>query len=76
VGGEWAGAALLSAEYAPAGKRSTYGMFTQLGVGAGLLLNNNRQGFLALYFADDVLNQDARYIQPLVRRSAPLLIPG
>ncbi|WP_123028200.1 MFS transporter [Mycolicibacterium stellerae] len=40
VGGEWAGAALLSAEYAPAGKRGAYGMFPQLGVGAGLLLSN------------------------------------
>jgi metabolite-proton symporter len=40
VGGEWAGAALLSAEYAPAGKRGTYGMFTQLGVGSGLLLSS------------------------------------
>jgi metabolite-proton symporter len=40
VGGEWAGAALLSAEYAPAAKRGAYGMFTQLGVGTGLLLTN------------------------------------
>lgn len=40
VGGEWAGAALLSAEYAPAGRRGTYGMFTQLGVGSGLLLSS------------------------------------
>lgn len=40
VGGEWAGAALLSAEYAPAAKRGTYGMFTQLGPGTGLLLTN------------------------------------
>jgi metabolite-proton symporter len=40
VGGEWAGAALLSAEYAPAGKRGTYGMFPQLGVGFGLLVSN------------------------------------
>jgi metabolite-proton symporter len=40
VGGEWAGAALLSAEYAPAAKRGTYGMFAQLGVGAGLLVSN------------------------------------
>jgi MFS family permease len=81
VGGEWAGAALLSAEHAPAGKRGRYGMLTQLGVGAGLLLSNNRQGFLdiwgtCLYFADDVLNQGARHTQPLVRRSAPLSIPG
>jgi metabolite-proton symporter len=38
VGGEWAGAALLTAEYAPAGERGRYGMFPQLGVGAGLTL--------------------------------------
>jgi metabolite-proton symporter len=31
VGGEWAGSALLSAEYAPAAKRGRYGMFTALG---------------------------------------------
>jgi metabolite-proton symporter len=38
VGGEWAGSALLSAEYAPAAKRGRYGMFTPLGAGAGALL--------------------------------------
>ncbi|HEY3995086.1 MAG TPA: MFS transporter [Mycobacterium sp.] len=38
VGGEWAGSVLLSAEYAPAGKRGWYGMFTSLGGGtAGVL---------------------------------------
>jgi metabolite-proton symporter len=40
VGGEWAGSALLSAEYAPRDQRGRYGMFTQLGVGAGLVLGN------------------------------------
>jgi MFS family permease len=40
VGGEWAGSALLSAEYAPAAKRGAYGMFTQLGAGAGAVLAN------------------------------------
>ncbi len=40
VGGEWAGAALLTAEYAPAGKRGAYGMAPQLGVGSGLLLSS------------------------------------
>jgi metabolite-proton symporter len=40
VGGEWAGSALLSAEYAPTAKRGMYGMFTQLGVGSGLVLTN------------------------------------
>src|SRR6201991_690179 len=38
VGGEWAGSALLSAEYAPGGRRGRYGMFTLLGGGvAGVL---------------------------------------
>lgn len=40
VGGEWAGAALLSVEYAPAAKRGKYGMFPQIGVGAGLVLSS------------------------------------
>jgi metabolite-proton symporter len=40
VGGEWAGAALLSAEYAPAKSRGRYGMFTQMGVGSGLVLSS------------------------------------
>lgn len=40
VGGEWAGSALLSAEYAPAEQRGRYGMFTQLGAGAGLAASN------------------------------------
>jgi metabolite-proton symporter len=40
VGGEWAGAALLSAEYAPPDRRGRYGMFTQLGVGTGLVLTS------------------------------------
>ena len=40
VGGHWAGSALLSAEYAPAGKRGRYGMFTQLGGGTALVLNS------------------------------------
>ncbi|MEE6175778.1 MFS transporter [Mycobacterium sp. 050134] len=38
VGGEWAGSVLLSAEYAPPGRRGWYGMFTLLGGGtAGVL---------------------------------------
>ena len=40
VGGEWAGSALLSAEYAPEAKRGRYGMFTQVGLGSALVLAN------------------------------------
>lgn len=40
VGGEWAGAALMSAEQAPGGKRGYYCMFTQLGLGTALVLGN------------------------------------
>jgi MFS family permease len=40
VGGEWAGSALLSAEYAPATKRGFYGMFTLLGSGTAAVLTS------------------------------------
>ncbi|MEE6175109.1 MFS transporter [Mycobacterium sp. 050134] len=40
VGGEWAGSALLGAEYAPASQRGRYGMFTPLGVGVALVLTS------------------------------------
>ncbi|OBB01637.1 MFS transporter [Mycobacteriaceae bacterium 1482268.1] len=40
VGGEWAGSALLSAEYAPTNARGRYGMFTQMGVGSGLVMSS------------------------------------
>jgi MFS family permease len=40
VGGEWAGSALLAAEYAPATARGRYGMFTQMGVGSGLVMSS------------------------------------
>jgi MFS family permease len=40
VGGEWAGAALLTAEYAPANARGRYGMYTQMGVGSGLVMSS------------------------------------
>ena len=46
LGGEWAGAALLATEHAPAGKRGWYGMFVQLGPSVGFLLAS--LSFLAL----------------------------
>jgi MFS family permease len=39
VGGEWGGAALMSVEHAPKGRRGFYGSWTQMGVPAGLLLS-------------------------------------
>ncbi|WP_275291030.1 MFS transporter [Amycolatopsis sp. La24] len=38
VGGEWGGAALVSVESAPSGRRGFYGSFTQIGVSAGMLM--------------------------------------
>lgn len=49
VGGEWAGSALLSAEYAPPRQRGRYGMFTQMGFGTALVLAN--LVFLVVYLA-------------------------
>jgi metabolite-proton symporter len=38
VGGEWAGSALLAAEYAPSEKRGRYGVFTAVGAGIAMVL--------------------------------------
>lgn len=46
LGGEWGGAALLAAEYAPQGKRGWFGMFPQLGPPVGFLFAVG--GFLLL----------------------------
>lgn len=40
AGGEWAGSAVLVAEYAPDTTRGKYGMFTPLGAAAGGVLSN------------------------------------
>ncbi|MFJ9713155.1 MFS transporter [Streptomyces sp. NPDC101234] len=48
AGGEWGGAALISVEHAPTGKRGRFGAFPQLGASLGLLLAN---GVLALITA-------------------------
>lgn len=40
VGGEWAGATLLAAEYAPPGKRGLYGAFPQLGPAIAFALSS------------------------------------
>ncbi|MGH3717379.1 MAG: MFS transporter [Pseudonocardiaceae bacterium] len=41
VGGEWAGATLLTAEYAPPQRRGRYAMFPQLGPGIALALSSS-----------------------------------
>ena len=58
VGGEWAGATLLAAEYAPKEKRGLYGVFPQLGapiafalstatfLATGLILGDSDEAFL------------------------------
>jgi metabolite-proton symporter len=40
AGGEWGGAALLSVEHAPPGRRGYFGSYPQIGVPVGLLLAN------------------------------------
>ncbi|OBF27620.1 MFS transporter [Mycobacterium sp. ACS4331] len=54
VGGEWAGAVLLSAENAPAHRRGFYGMFTQIGLGTAVVMAN--LVFLVVHFG---LGQDS-----------------
>ncbi|WP_245720038.1 MFS transporter [Nocardia uniformis] len=41
VGGEWAGATLLTAEYAPPGKRGLYAMFPQVGPAFAFILSSS-----------------------------------
>lgn len=40
VGGEWAGAALLTSEFAPKGRRGLYGLWPQLGPGLAFALSS------------------------------------
>lgn len=53
LGGEWGGAALLAAEYAPAGKRGWYGMFPQLGPPVGFLCATGIFLLLSNYLDDN-----------------------
>jgi MFS family permease len=52
LGGEWAGAALLATENAPAGKRGWFGMFPQMGPSIGFLCANGLFFGLALYLSE------------------------
>jgi metabolite-proton symporter len=52
VGGEWAGATLLTAEYAPPGKRGLYAMFPQLGPAIAFALSSATFLFTGLALGD------------------------
>jgi len=57
LGGEWGGAVLLAAEYAPPKKKAWYGMFPQLGAPLGFLLSNGSFLILGKFLSnDDFLN--------------------
>jgi len=74
LGGEWGGAALLAAEYAPAGKRGWFGMFPQLGPPVGFLFATG--GFLLLsHFLDDAQFRAWGWRIPFLA-SAALVIVG
>ncbi|CDY74076.1 Permeases of the major facilitator superfamily [Caballeronia glathei] len=53
VGGEWGGAVLLAGEHAPAGKRTFFASFAQLGSASGLILS-----ILAFGIASKLPNAD------------------
>jgi metabolite-proton symporter len=74
LGGEWGGAALLAAEYAPDGKRGWFGMFPQLGPPVGFLFATG--GFLLLsHFLDDAQFRAWGWRIPFLA-SAALVIVG
>jgi metabolite-proton symporter len=57
VGGEWAGASLLTAENAPAEKRGFYGIFPQLGVSIGFILSSGTFLGLSQFMSDETFLQ-------------------
>lgn len=53
AGGEWGGAALISVEHAPTGRRGRFGAFPQLGAPLGLLLANGVLALITALTTDD-----------------------
>lgn len=70
VGGEWAGSALLAAEYAPASRRGSYGTFTSIGAGIATMLT----GLTFLVVNTTVGEQNATFINWAWR--IPFLVSG
>jgi len=53
LGGEWAGAVLLSVEHGPAGREGRYGSFPQIGLALGLALGTGVFALLSNVLSDD-----------------------
>ena len=62
VGGEWAGATLLTAEYAPEGKRGLMAMWPQLGVAFAFFLSSGTFLIFALVAGNDA-GTDSAFMQ-------------
>jgi MFS family permease len=74
AGAEWAGAAVISTEHAPAGRRGFFGSFTQMGVPAGMLLANSSVLLVRGFFPDEVFDAWAWRIPFLL--SVLLIVTG
>lgn len=73
LGGEWGGAALLAAEYAPPGRRGWFGMFPQLGPSIGFLFAVG--GFLLLAsLLDDAQFRDWGWRAPFLASSILVVV--
>jgi metabolite-proton symporter len=73
LGGEWGGAALLAAEYAPEGKRGWFGMFPQLGPPIGFFCALS--SFLLLsYFLEDAQFRAWGWRIPFLASSALVMV--
>lgn len=73
LGGEWGGAALLAAEYAPTGRRGWFGMFPQLGPPVGFLFAVGSFLLLANTL-DDAQFRDWGWRMPFLASAALVLV--
>ncbi|AJK48583.1 MFS transporter [Burkholderia plantarii] len=73
VGGEWGGAVLLAGEHAPAGRRTFFASFAQLGSASGLILSMLAFGAISALPKEDMMSWGWRL--PFLA-SAVLLVVG
>ncbi|WP_246793690.1 MFS transporter [Burkholderia perseverans] len=73
VGGEWGGAVLLAGEHAPAGRRTFFASFAQLGSASGLILSMLAFGAISALSKEDMMSWGWRL--PFLA-SAVLLVVG